>query len=153
MNQLVLKMPNLHRVIDRAHADLIARGAAIAAECGLAPCGPAGWSNGLRDADRIALVVYRPRHGGGERYGVTRFFDGQYASADCVLPEHATRALLAATRAEFERICAADATRRADIRLDACVEDPDGASIELLASDVDVQRRDARLEAQQLALF
>ncbi len=26
MNQLFLKMPNLHRVIDRAHADLIARG-------------------------------------------------------------------------------------------------------------------------------
>ncbi|MEQ2066860.1 hypothetical protein UXJ30_35535, partial [Burkholderia cenocepacia] len=87
------------------------------------------------------------------RYGVTRFFDGQYASADYVLPEHATRALLAATRAEFERIGAADAPRGAPIPLDACVEDPDGASIELLASDVDVQRRDARLEAQQLALF
>lgn len=153
MNQLFLKMPNLHRVIDRAHVDLIARGAAIAAECGLVPCGPVGWTNGRRDADRIALVVYRPRHGGGERYGVTRFFDGQYASADCVLPEHATRALLAATRAEFERIGAADAARGAHIPLDASVEDPDGASIKLLASDVDVQSKDRRLEPQQLALF
>ncbi|RQU99041.1 hypothetical protein DF047_35795 [Burkholderia cenocepacia] len=153
MNQLFLKMPNLHRVIDRAHADLMARGAAIAAECGLVPCGPVGWTNGRRDADRIALVVYRPRHGGGERYGVTRFFDGQYASADCVLPEHATRALQATTRAEFERIGAADAARGAHIPLDASVEDPDGASIELLASDVDVQSQDRRLEPQQLALF
>ncbi|WP_175896246.1 hypothetical protein [Burkholderia cepacia] len=153
MNQLFLKMPNLHRVIDRAHADLMTRGAAIAAECGLVPCGPVGWTNGRRDADCVDLTVYRPRHGGGERYAVKRFFDGQYASVACVLPEHAVRALQATTRAEFERIGAADAPRGAPIPLDACVEDPDGASIELLASDVDVQRRDARLEAQQLALF
>jgi len=153
MNQLFLKMPNLHRTIDRAHADLIARGAAIAAECGLTPCGPSGWTNGRRDADRVDLTVYRRRYGSGERYAVTRFFDGQYASVACVLPEHATRALLATTRAEFERIGAADATRGVDIALDASVDDPEGASIELLASDVDVQRRDARLDAQQLALF
>ncbi|WP_198363815.1 hypothetical protein [Burkholderia ubonensis] len=82
MDQLFLKMPRLHRTLDRAHADLIAMAEAIAAAHGLHPCGPVGWDNGMRDAARVSLTAYRPRHEHGNRYAVTRFFDGRYASVE-----------------------------------------------------------------------
>lgn len=153
MQQPFLKMPNLHRVINRAHADLLANGAAIAAETGLMPCGPVGWTNGQRGNLCVDLTVYRPRHGAGERYAVTRFFDGQYASVTCMLPEHAKRALLAESRAEFERIGALVGAPHAAGGTDAGNDDPESASIALLAADVDLERRDVRPEAKQLPLF
>ncbi|WP_231755866.1 hypothetical protein [Burkholderia sp. MSMB1552] len=153
MKQLFLNMPNLHRTVDRAHARLVATGAAIAADCGLTSCGMVSWSNGRWGTECVELTVYRPMHGGGERYAVTRFFDGCYASVACALPEHAARALLAKTRAEFERIGAGIEPHRADDPAGAIADDPEAVSIALLSTDVYAQRRDERLEAKQLPLF
>ena len=153
MEQPFLKMPNLHRVINRGHADLLANGAAIAAETGLTPCGPVGWTNGQRGNLCVDLTVYRPRYGGGERYAVTRFFDGQYASVTCMLPEHAKRALFAQSRAEFERIGALGSAPHAAGGSDSGNDDPESASIALLSADVDLERRDVCPEAKQLPLI
>lgn len=153
MEQPFLKMPNLHCTVNRAHVDLVAKGARIAGEVGLVPCGPVSWSNRRRGNECIDLTVYRPMHGSGERYAVKRFFDGCYASVTCVLPEHAKRALLAESRAEFEQIGATGAAVRADGLSDASNEDLDTAAIALLSTDVDAQYPDARVEAQQLPLF
>lgn len=84
---------------------------------------------------------------------MTRFFDGQYASADCVLPEHATRALLP-LRVQNLSVLVRPAPREVRIFLStraSRIQTVHRSSC--FASDVDVQRRDARLEAQQLALF
>jgi hypothetical protein len=153
MEQPFLKMPNLHCTVNRAHVDLVAKGARIAAEVGLVPCGPVSWSNRLRGKECIDLTVYRPMHGSGERYAVKRFFDGCYASVTCLLPEHAKRALLADSRAEFEQICAAGATVRADGPSDASKEDLELVALALLSTDIDAQHPAARVEAQQLPLF
>ncbi|KVD94682.1 hypothetical protein WS63_03310 [Burkholderia stagnalis] len=157
MDQLFLKMPHLHRTLDWAHADLIATAQAIAAAHGLKPCGPVGWDNGLRDAARVSLTAYRPRHERGSRYAVIRFFDGRYASVECVMPEQAAQALSVATRAEFEAIVSPRAAHRADDAGAAESDDGDASHAVFLSVDVDAQcsPRDGgqRAVAVQLPLF
>ncbi|KVO09659.1 hypothetical protein WJ69_20285 [Burkholderia ubonensis] len=139
MDQLFLKIPHLHRTLDRAHADLIATAEAIAEAHGLHPCGPVGWGNGMRDAARVSLIAYRPRHEHGNRYAVTRFFDGRYASVDCVTPEQAALALSVSTRAEFEGIVSPRAAHLADVAGVAQSEDGDAAHATFLSVDIDAQ--------------
>ncbi|OJB29551.1 hypothetical protein [Burkholderia ubonensis] len=157
MDQPFLKIPHLHRTLDRAHADLIATTEAIAAAHGLHPCGPVGWDNGLRDAARVSLIAYRPRHEHGNRYAVTRFFDGRYASVECVTPEQAAQALSVSTRAEFEAIVSPRTAHLADDAGAAQSEDGDAAHATFLSVDVDAQSspRDGgrRADAVQLPLF
>ncbi|KVD30199.1 hypothetical protein WK59_12990 [Burkholderia ubonensis] len=157
MDQLFLKIPHLHRTLDRAHADLIATAEAIAAAHGLHPCGPVGWGNGMRDAPRVSLTAYRPRHEHGKRYAVTRFFDGRYASVDCVTPEQAALALSVSTRAEFEAIVSPRAAHLADDAGVAQSEDGDGTHAAFLSVDVDAQSNPhdggRRADAVQLPLF
>ncbi|KWI32007.1 hypothetical protein U0E23_26895 [Burkholderia stagnalis] len=157
MDQLFLKMPHLHRTLDRPHADLIATAQAIATAHGLNPCGPVGWDNGLRDAARVSLHAYRPRHERGNRYAVIRFFDGRYASVECVTPEQAAQALSASTRAEFEGIVSHRAAHLAGDSGAADSDDGDASHAVFLSADVDAQSssRDGgqRAGAVQLPLF
>ncbi|KVT77350.1 hypothetical protein WK58_11300 [Burkholderia ubonensis] len=157
MDQLFLKIPHLHRTLDRAHADLIATAEAIAAAHGLHPCGPVGWGNGMRDAVRVSLTAYRPRHEHGNRYAVTRFFDGRYAIVECVTPEQAAQALSVSTRAEFEAIVSPRTAHFADDAGVAQCEDGDAAHATFLSVDIDAQSslRDGgqRADGVQLPLF
>ncbi|MFA8329278.1 hypothetical protein [Burkholderia ubonensis] len=157
MDQLFLKMPHLHRTLDRAHADLIATAEAIAAAHCLHPCGPVGWDNGLRDVARVSLIAYQPRHEHGNRYAVTRFFDGRYASVDCVTPEQAALALSVSTRAEFEAIVSPRAAHLPDDAGVAQSEDGDGTHATFLSADIDAQSSPReggrRADGVQLSLF
>ncbi|KWN65961.1 hypothetical protein [Burkholderia stagnalis] len=157
MDQLFLKMPHLHRTLDRAHADLIATAEAIAVAHGLNRYGPVTWDNGLRDAERVSLTAYRPRHERGNRYAVIRFFDGRYASVECVMPEQAAQALSVTTRAEFEGVVSPRAAHLASGSGAAESDDGDAAHAVFLSADVDAQSssRDGgqRAGAVQLPLF
>lgn len=156
MQQHYLDIPDLRRTDDRGHAHRIATGAVIAAACGLQCCYTTTWDNGQCDRQRISLTVYRPLYGSVDHYAVTRFFGGQYASVDCLIPGHATRAILAATREEFERVVAASAARRVRVQDDVVRDDADAMVATLLWSDVGAARerdRQPRTEGAQMSLF
>ncbi|WP_230962966.1 hypothetical protein [Burkholderia stagnalis] len=111
----------------------------------------------MRDAARVSLHAYRPRHERGNRYAVIRFFDGRYASVECVTPEQAAQALSASTRAEFEGIVSHRAAHLAGDSGAADSDDGDASHAVFLSADVDAQSssRDGgqRAGAVQLPLF
>ncbi|WP_232440666.1 hypothetical protein [Burkholderia ubonensis] len=88
---------------------------------------------------------------------MTRFFDGRYASVECVTPEQAAHALSVSTRAEFEAIVSPRAAHLADDAGIAQSEDGDGAHATFLSVDVDAQSSPReggrRADGVQLPLF
>jgi len=101
--------------------------------------GSAVWHSGDFNAKtEIQLNVYSPLHSGRTRYGVRRFFDGEYASGTYDNPDSADQAIKAKDRAAFEAIAQADvpteAQQEEENRPDAI--DPHASTIEGLRAYV-----------------
>ncbi len=101
--------------------------------------GSAVWHIGDFNArTEIQLNVYSPLHSGKTRYGVRRFFDGEYASGTYDNPDSADQAIKANDRAAFEAIAQADvpAESQQDEENGPDAIDPHASTIESLRAYV-----------------
>ncbi|WLE64171.1 hypothetical protein GIY62_34615 (plasmid) [Burkholderia plantarii] len=108
MHQRYLDLPNFRTARDYLYQEHVRRGAEVAAAHGLVrDYIDSAWARKTDDWYGIRLVAYIPRGAKAGLFGVSRRYDGVYASAECSTPEQASAALAATTLAEFEAIARA----------------------------------------------
>lgn len=98
---------------DAQHQGRLATAQAIGEANGMTQsyAGGSVWHSGNFNAKtEIQLHVYSPLHSGKTRYGIRRFFEGQYASGTYDNAAAADQAIKATSRAAFEVIPQADAS-------------------------------------------
>ncbi|MCM2547232.1 hypothetical protein ACVCIC_00040 [Burkholderia glumae] len=103
MHQRYLDLPNFRTARDYRYHEHVQRGAELAAAHGLVrDYIDSAWARKTDDWYGIRLVAYIPRDAKAGLFGISRRYDGVYASAECSTPEQASAALAATTLAEFE---------------------------------------------------
>ncbi len=103
MHQRYLNLPNFRTARDYRYQEHVRRGAEVAAAHGLASdYVESAWQRRTDDWYGIHLVAYIPRDANAGLFGISRRYDGVYASVTCSTPEQASAALVATTRDAFE---------------------------------------------------
>ncbi|WP_186268474.1 hypothetical protein [Burkholderia gladioli] len=148
MHQGYLNLSNFRNARDYQLHTHRERGAALASAHGLSPSGPGAWERRTEDWYGIHLVAYIPRDAEAGLFGISRRFDGVYASVACRTVDEASAALSAVTREEFEQSVQRGLQLRAQ-DLGSCALDIEGDAFGL---EDDVQREPIQRAAQAVQL-
>ncbi|MCM2496125.1 hypothetical protein ACVCIH_30530 [Burkholderia glumae] len=153
MHQRYLDLPNFRTARDYRYHEHVRRGAELAAAHGLVrEYIDSAWARKTDDWYGIRLVAYIPRGATAGLFGISRQYDGVYASVSCSTPEQASAALAATTLAEFEAI--ARAVDRCFPPVARTVAPDDEADADpWLERDASADRARAPKAAAQLSLF
>ncbi len=110
------------------------------------------WARKTDDWYGTRLIAYIPRDARAGLFGVSRRYDGVYASVECSTSEQASAALGATTLGEFEAIARAAARCVAPVARAVAPDDETDAD-PLLEHDASADRARESKAAAQLSLF
>ncbi|WP_257820307.1 hypothetical protein [Burkholderia glumae] len=153
MHQRYLDLPNFRTARDYRYQEHIRRGAEVAAAHGLVrDYIDRAWARKTDDWYGTRLIAYIPRDARAGLFGVSRRYDGVYASVECSTSEQASDALAATTLAEFEAIARAAARCVAPVARAVAPDDETDAD-PWLEHDASADRARESKSPAQLSLF